>query len=32
VTKYYAFNGSRAAMRQANNEVFYLFGDHCQGR
>jgi hypothetical protein len=28
VTKYYAFNGSRAAMRQANNEVFYLFGDH----
>jgi RHS repeat-associated protein len=28
VTKYYAFNGSRAVMRQANNEVFYLFGDH----
>jgi RHS repeat-associated protein len=28
VTKYYAFNGSRAAIRQANNEVFYLFGDH----
>jgi RHS repeat-associated protein len=28
VTNYYMFGGARVAMRQANNEVFYLFGDH----
>ena len=27
VTKYYGFGGQRVAMRQAGNEVFYLFGD-----
>jgi RHS repeat-associated protein len=28
VTKYYMFGGGRVGMRQANNEVFYTFGDH----